>query len=90
MMRSPSINKGMDKREEIASEPRLLEEEPRADWTEVKGVSSEVANTLYAVNLKRKEDLLFYFASGGIQALTELRGVGMKTAQALVAYAQRG
>lgn len=83
-----------EQREEIASEPSAATEDAsereRVDWTQVKGVSVEIAAALHAAGLHTKDDLLTALMQGGIEALTNLAGIGMKRARDLVAFAQRG
>lgn len=91
---SPSKAFAVEQREEIASEPAPpTEDEPqseRVDWTKCKGVSTEIANALYYMGLNTKDDLLIFFQSNGISALTDIPGVGMKRAKDLISFSQKG
>jgi hypothetical protein len=91
---SPSKVFAVEQREEIASEPAPpTADEPqteRVDWTKCKGVSTEIAAALYYMGLNTKDDLLTFFQSNGISALTDIPGVGMKRAKDLISFSQKG
>ena len=81
-------------REEIASEPAAPTgdevQAERVDWTQVKGVSTEISNALHYMGLDSKEALLIYCMENGISALTDIPGVGMKRARDIIAWAEKG
>ena len=83
-----------EQREEIASEPPAAGDDApqveRVDWTQVKGVSSEINNALHYMGLNTKEALLTYFMENGISALTDIPSVGMKRARDIIAWAEKG
>jgi len=77
----------VEHREEIASEPVAVEPEqaePPVDWTNVSGVSDEIAQALLYVGLTSKAALLAH----GAENLTKIPGIGKKRAADLIAYAE--
>ncbi len=60
---------------------------PAVDWTQVKGVSAEIANALLYVGLISKAALLA-FVETSPDALTQIPGIGPKRAQDIVAWAK--
>ena len=79
-------------REEIASEPAAIDNapSPSVDWTEVRGVSTEIADAMLGMGMDSKDAFLSFFMAGGIEAITKIPAVGMKRARDLIAYAQKG
>lgn len=74
-----------EEREEIASEPA-----PIAlvdfDWTQIKGVSDELARALNHIGLNSPA-LLIAFVEGGNE-LTDIPGIGKKRASDILAWAK--
>ncbi len=57
------------------------------DWTQIKGVSAEIANALLYLGLTSKAALLA-FAETSPEAMTQIPGIGPKRAQDIVAWAK--
>lgn len=60
---------------------------PDLDWSQVKGVSGEIANALLYMGLTSKAALLAY-AESGPEALTQIPGIGPRRAEDILAWAK--